>query len=357
MPFIPNQLSCQCYKTAVVCFLSFSKHSGERSSIAKKFSTLPATFRRSTSAPPSVNVATATDQDISVRSLKYGPNHKVLRLLTWNIQGLDDDLVIERAMAVCDEIVGKGADIVYLQEIVPNTWDAITKRLQDRYYFYRDEAPHRYFHILMVRIDSDIVVEGDAQVMKFPNTTQSRLLLHLPVTFHEHELHLLTSHLESLSKNAAERKNQLSTVYSLMSSLTESQGKICIFGGDMNITGREVEQIGFPENFGDIWEMCGSDISKRCTWDSTEPRMRLDRIVMCPKDSPLQPDTFDLVGESLLDNYGVYPSDHLGVWTEFVLRDESTSSKDARERKYAVEKEGTVSSGKETSSLDVQHLQ
>ena len=235
-------------------------------------------------------------------------------------------------MAVCDEIEGCVADIVYLQEIVPKTWDAITNRLQDKYYFYRDEAPHRYFHIMMIRIDSAIEVEGDVQVMKFPNTTMARLLLHLPVKFHDCDLHLLTSHLESLNKNAAERKNQISTVFNLMSSLTESEGKICMFGGDMNITGKEVEQVGFPDNFGDLWQMCGSDLSKRCTWDSTEPRMRLDRIYMCPNDSPLQPKTFDLVGESLLDNLGVYPSDHLGVWVEFVLKDDESAASDLNQK-------------------------
>lgn len=227
-------------------------------------------------------------------------------------------------MAVCDEIESRVADIVFLQEIIPKTWDAITNRLQSKYFFYRDEAPHRYFHILMIRIDSEVIAEGDIQVMRFPNTTQARLLLHIPVRFHDCEIHLLTSHLESLNTNVTERKNQVSTVFNLMSSLTESQAKTCIFGGDTNVMGREVEQVGLPDNFGDLWEMCGSDLSKRCTWDSTEPRIRLDRIYMCPKGSRLQPDTFDLVGESLLDNYGVYPSDHLGVWAEFVLKGEST---------------------------------
>ena len=236
-------------------------------------------------------------------------------------------------MAVCDEIESHVADIVYLQEIIPKTWDAITNRLQSKYYFYRDEAPHRYFHILMIRIDSAVIAEGDVQVLKFPNTTQARLLLHLPVRFHNREMHLLTSHLESLNKNAAERKNQLSTVFNLMSSLSESQGKICIFGGDMNITGREVEQVGLPETFGDLWEMCGSDPRRKLTWDSTEPRMRLDRLYMCPKGSALQPTVFDLVGESLLDNYGVYTSDHLGVWAQFVLKEEEESHDSEGEKK------------------------
>ena len=259
-------------------------------------------------------------------------------------------------MAVCDEIESRVADIVYLQEIIPKTWDAITNRLQSKYYFYRDEAPHRYYHILMIRIDSEVVAEGDIQVMKFPNTTQSRLLLHIPVKFHDHEMHLLTSHLESLSKHANERKNQLSAVFTLMSSLSESQGKICIFGGDTNITGREVEQVGLPESFGDLWEMCGSDPRRKLTWDSTEPRMRLDRLYMCPKGSALQPTTFDLVGESLLDNHGVYASDHLGVWAEFELKEEVVveggNSKGGGEEKVEQNDKGAESGNGSTSKGD-----
>ena len=246
---------------------------------------------------------------------------------------MNEELVVERALAVCDEIESRVADIVYLQEIIPRTWDAITNRLQSKYYFYRDEAPHRYFHILMIRIESAVVVEGDVQIMKFPNTTQSRLLLHLPVKFHNREMHLLTSHLESLSKHIAERKNQLSTVFDLMSNLSDSQGKICIFGGDTNITGREVETVGLPETFGDVWEMCGSDPRRELTWDSYEPSVRMDRLYMCPKESALQPTTFDLVGEMPLDDYGVYVSDHLGVWVEFLLKDKDESSESEMDKK------------------------
>jgi endonuclease/exonuclease/phosphatase family metal-dependent hydrolase len=264
-------------------------------------------------------------EDANGQQIPSNPGQKILRMLTWNIEGLNKDLVVERAMAVCDEIESRVADVVYLQEIIPKTWDAITKRLQSKYYFYRDEAPHRYYHILMIRIDSEVVAEGDVQVMKFPNTTQSRLLLHIPVKFHNHEMHLLTSHLESLSINAIKRMNQLSAVFNLMSSLSKSQGKICLFGGDMNITDLEVEEVGVPALFGDLWEMCGFDPRRKFTWDSTEPWMRLDRLYMCPKGSALQPTTFDLVGESLLDSYGVllYASDHLGVWAEFELKEES----------------------------------
>ena len=348
----------------------FSKQSREPSTgrpkgkFASKFSTLPARFKSSTSAASNSTPTKSPDTNDPGEQIPIDDpsnSRKVLRILTWNIEGLNEELVVERAMAVCDEIESRVADIVYLQEIIPKTWDAITNRLQSKYYFYRDEAPHRYYHILMIRIDSAVVAEGDVQVMKFPNTTQSRLLLHIPARFHDREMHLLTSHLESLSKNATERKNQLSAVFTLMSSLSETQGKICIFGGDTNITGREVEQVGLPETFGDLWEMCGSDPRRKLTWDSTEPRMRLDRFYMCPKGSALQPTTFDLVGECLLDDYGVYASDHLGVWTEFELKEEAEcleeSGKHEGEKKAEQSDKGSESesSSKRDTTLDEAH--
>lgn len=123
----------------------------------------------------------------------------------------------------------------------------------------------------------------------------------------------------------------------------------------MNITGREVEQVGLPETFGDLWEMCGSDPRRKLTWDSTEPRMRLDRLYMCPKGSSLQPTTFDLVGESLLDDHGVYASDHLGVWAEFELKEvvvEVESSKKEGEKEAEQNNEGAEGSGGGNSKGD-----
>ena len=270
---------------------------------------------------------------------------KILRLLTWNIEGLNERLVFERSMAVCDEIESRVADVVYLQEIIPKTSYAITNRLESKYYFYRPERPHHYFHILMVRKDSAVIPESDVQVMEFPNTSQGRSLLHLPVRFHNHKMQLLTSHLESLERHASKRKNQLSATINLMSSLSKSQGKTCIFGGDTNLNDEELEQVGLPAAFGDLWEMCGCDPRKKLTWESTDPWKRLDRLYMCPKGSVLQPTTFDLVGESLLDNYGVYASDHFGVWVEFELREvvEEESSEHECKKKAEYDSEGAES--------------
>lgn len=247
------------------------------------------------------------------------PSSTTLCLLSWNIDGLDRKHTVERAQAVCQLIESHKPDVVYLQEIVSQTWDAITERLKSSYLFYRDEVSFHYYHILMVRKGSAVSVEGDLEVMRFPQSRQGRHLLQLPVKFCEIDIQLMTSHLESLNHNAAERKNQLRMTFALMGELL-LESKLGIFAGDTNLMDKEVTIVGIPENIVDVWEACGSDIKQKFTWDSSEPRFRLDRAYFsATPDSKLQARKFVLVGDDLLAQYGVYPSDHLGMWVEFSL--------------------------------------
>ena len=44
------------------------------------------------------------------------------------------------------------------------------------------------------------------------------------------------------------------------------QGKICIFGGDLNVRDKELkDQI--PEHTVDVWQACGSAKEEEFTWD------------------------------------------------------------------------------------------
>ena len=243
---------------------------------------------------------------------------KTLHLLSWNIDGLDKKYTVERALAVCDLIESEKPEVVYLQEIVPSTWDAITERLGGSYSFYRDEVSFHYYHILMVRKGSDVVIQGDIQILKFPKSSQGRHLLFLPVEFHGMSVQLMTSHLESMNHYTTERKNQLRTVLDLMQEL-QSMSKSCIFGGDLNLMDKEVTQVKLPEGVVDVWEGCGSEGKWKYTWDSLEPRFRLDRIYFLPSEPlRLRPTHFRLVG-SVLQKYGVPHSDHLGMWAEFTV--------------------------------------
>lgn len=241
-----------------------------------------------------------------------------LHLLSWNIDGLDKKYTVDRALAVCDVIESEKPEVVYLQEIVTSTWIAITERLGDSYTFYRDEVSIHYFHILMVRNGSSVVVQGDLQILKFPKSAQGRHLLFLPVEFHGVPIQLMTSHLESLNHCTAERQNQLQTVFDLMQELC-SASKSCIFGGDLNLIDKEVTRVKLPEGVVDVWEACGSQVKWKYTWDSAEPRFRLDRIYFLPNDPlKLKPTQFGLIGSELL-KCGVLPSDHLGMWAEFTV--------------------------------------
>ena len=211
--------------------------------------------------------------------------------------------------------------MVFLQEIVPLTWEAINRRLKSSYTIYCKEAPSHYCHILLVRKASNVVPQGDLQVVKFSESKQGRFLLQLPVKFHGVCVYLLTSHLESLNQNTVERRKQLKICFELMGEL-QSESGACIFAGDLNLMDREVAQVGgLPDKFVDVWEACGSDFKQKFTWESSEPRFRLDRVYFCSDNSKLHPSRFVLVGKELLPNCRMYPSDHLGMWAEFILKE------------------------------------
>lgn len=239
-----------------------------------------------------------------------------LCLLSWNIDGLDRKYITERTLAVCNAIEVREPEVVYLQEVVPSTWQTLTDQLGSTYSFYHDEVSFHYYHVLMVRKDSTVKPSGNLEVLRFPNSQQGRHLLQLPVTFNGIDILLLTSHLESMNHYTTERKNQLKAAFSIMREM-QAQQKFAIFGGDLNLLEKEVHSL--PDNFVDAWEACGSGYQEKCTWESSDPRFRLDRVYFSsPNDnSKLVPTKFSLVGTSTIKGIGVHPSDHLGMWVEF----------------------------------------
>ena len=229
---------------------------------------------------------------------------------------------------MCDVIQERKPEVVYLQEIVESTWQMFSKTLGSTYFLYRnEETAHRYYCILLVRKGSAVLPESEkAEILRFPQSRQNRYLIQLRVLFNETiPILLLTSHLESLMHNARERKKQLKTSFLIMDEALrgDSGARISILGGDLNLVDRELAQIGgLPQNLCDAWEHCGSELDQKYTWDSTEPHLRLDRVVFSRlPDSTLVPTLFELVGrEARSACGGMHLSDHLGMWAEFQLR-------------------------------------
>ena len=251
-----------------------------------------------------------------------------LTLLCWNIDGLDPKDTAERTEAVCAIIVSSKPHVVYLQEVVPSTWKLILTTLEPQYDCYCMNPMERYFPVILVLKSPDLTTTGALQCTSFPGSAMGRHLLELPIAFHKVGVHLMTSHLESTKDCAAERKNQLGTVFRAMDTLQKS--RVCIFGGDLNVRDEEVAAVGLPANTVDVWQACGGKREHQYTWDvasndnldwpyPNRPKLRFDRVYLGQAKTSLRPESFALVGKDRLPACGRFPSDHWGLLMEFSL--------------------------------------
>ena len=107
-----------------------------------------------------------------------------------------------------------------------------------------------------------------------------------------------------------------------------SVGKVCLFGGDLNVREAEVRSVKLPPDVADVWEYCGESMETKFTWDVQEndnlnwaypnkPRARYDRLYLWPQSGRVRPRSFDLIGLDRLHSCSRFPSDHWGMWAEF----------------------------------------
>ena len=248
-------------------------------------------------------------------------------MLTWNIDGLDHRNVQERTLAVCEKVQEIQPDVLFIQEVIPHSWNTLTSHLQNYEHFCKDSTSY-YYHIISVHKDT-LKIVGDKKFLHFPGSEMGRHLLACQVEFGTTLINLFSSHLESTLEVALERKRQLNEVFAQMSALRE-KGAICIFGGDLNVRDDEVKSVGIPNGIIDVWEACGSPEAHRYTWDSKtndnfpwdspdEPQVRLDRLYLCPADEEkIKAQGFTLIGTERIPGIGRFPSDHYGIYAEFV---------------------------------------
>ena len=248
------------------------------------------------------------------------------KLLSWNIDGLDERDLEERTTAVYQTILLKQPDFVFLQEVVRASAAILEKKLKSKYHLFAPiHPPQHYYVMILVKRDADLRV-GVFDSKTFPGSVMGRQLVQLPVSCRGLDILLMTSHLESMKDHSGERKNQLRTAFGVM---TETQReKVCIFGGDLNVREAEVKSVKVPKNTIDVWEACGADHNSMYTWDVSandnlnwsypnKPKTRYDRIYLAPSDGKLRPTKFELVGQDRLHECGRFPSDHWGLWAEF----------------------------------------
>ena len=258
---------------------------------------------------------------------KADGKNSTLKLLTWNIDGLDPKNGYERTLAVCEKVREIKPDVLFFQEVIPFSWNTLTNYLTEYQHICKDSMFH-YFHTIAIHKDT-LEMIGDERITDFPGTQMGRHLLSCQVKFGKVLIHLLSSHLESTSQVGPERKRQLQEAFTQMTAIRE-RGDICIFGGDLNLRDKEVNSVGIPDSVVDIWEACGSPKQHQYTWDietndnltweyPNKPRARFDRLYLCPADEDkIKPQGFALIGTDRVASIGRFPSDHYGIYVEFI---------------------------------------
>ena len=253
-----------------------------------------------------------------------------LKVLSWNIDGLDVEYTQKRTESVCELIETRSPHIVFLQEVVSSTLSIICSRLGSNYNVYYDTIKFSYFPaILVTKRSQKLTVEGNLGVFHFPGSTMGRHLLQLFIKANGVPITLYTTHLESMKDYSIERKDQLRQCFEFIKDQNELLLRICLLGGDLNLRDHEVKEVGLPPPVTDIWEACGSDEEHRYTWDLTTnknkklrpgppPQLRFDRFYISPGDNQfVKPLHFELIGKEVIPDINRHPSDHWGMWCEF----------------------------------------
>ncbi|KAF2353020.1 Endonuclease/exonuclease/phosphatase [Trinorchestia longiramus] len=260
------------------------------------------------------------------------------KVLSWNIDGLDSNCLKKRTKAVIKTIEQERPDIVFLQEVVPVTYSYMEERLS--HYMFIAAGPENYFcTVLLLR--TTVYFDGH-ELISFPSTSMSRNLLSVDAHIGACNLRLMTSHLESMADFSDERKRQLRTAFTRM---TSSPSKFnVIFGGDLNLRDREVAAVGLPSRVVDVWEATGKRTSVQHTWDLTrntnkqmngkfQPRCRFDRLYLRRQEQAAASSSseatsgpsmavarhFGLVGLKKVQGTQYFPSDHWGLLAHFEI--------------------------------------
>lgn len=244
-----------------------------------------------------------------------------LKLVSWNIDGLNDKEIQARTLSICNALNGLEPDVVFLQEVVPSIVEVVKKHLSRYRYIPGDDKG--YFAVTLINKKSVKYISHS--IVPFTSTQMDRHIVCVEATFNGFPLVLMNTHLESMAYSSQVRSIQLRKCFRRC--MKEPSDRTVIFGGDLNLRDSEVASVGgVPDGMLDVWEACGSSPATRHTWDMSvndnldfggeqaKPKCRFDRVYVRPSQPPvLVPASFLLTGKERLQHGGCFPSDHWGL--------------------------------------------
>jgi len=262
-------------------------------------------------------------QGISTSNMDGRPMR--IRIMSWNIDGLDTASLMMRAKGVCAEIEREDPDAVFLQEVVPDSMSIIESKMIN--YKCIQAGGEGYFVAILLK--NATATYEDHCIEPYGQSRMGRNLLMVKCRVRGVSVLLMTSHLESMKNHAAERQRQLKICFDNMTSPPDPK-RVVIFGGDLNLRDTELASIGgMPSGVIDLWEAAGKRKEAQFTWDMSlndnkemppgakfKCRCRFDRLYMRqPQEGPsrLKPVYFELTGIERLKDCRRFCSDHWGI--------------------------------------------
>lgn len=283
------------------------------------------------SSQDSNNVITLEDGDDCESTKMEEPDE--FTLITWNIDGLSDKNLIIRTKGACDIVNKIKTDVVFFQEVVPESESMISRMLTDYKLIYGrtgDQYIGEYYTVTCLR--EKTVKHLDHKIIDFEYTDMGRNIIDVNVIISGTKLRFLNTHLESTREGAINRQRQLQKCFQLVNS--SPQDVSVLFGGDLNLRDTEVTSLGGPNSkIKDVWQLTGSRKECQFTWDMTrndnlkleamgrngfKPRFRFDRLYFRDSiPSEIAPEYFGLIGIERLKPHVCFPSDHWGILAAF----------------------------------------
>ncbi len=249
-------------------------------------------------------------------------------VLSYNVW-FDETYRIERSKKIIDLISIYDPDVICFQELTEKTFEIFEHDLSESYYIFQifSSEGNPYGAALAFKRDTVKLVDKPYYFDYVGCTNMGRRIIGCEVKIAGTKIHFLTTHLESLPKNAHIRSKQFNVLNKVIADLDN-----VIIAGDFNITckNEEIERKILSSRLEDCWIRTGA--SSRIAWSydgrrnknilNPKLRSRLDRIYYCKGSKDFRAIRMQLIGMSdVSDEIQIPPSDHFGLMTNFVVRE------------------------------------
>ncbi|OQR73265.1 tyrosyl-DNA phosphodiesterase 2-like, partial [Tropilaelaps mercedesae] len=145
----------------------------------------------------------SSDDESAGNSARGGaePSDDLMKVISWNIDGLDPKNVDVRTNNICSIIKRAQADVAMLQEVVPRTLNLMKQNLESDYHIL-DSGLANYFTVILVH--KKRMKLGESRVFDFASSSMGRKLQVVEVSALSSEIEKISLSIEKIERRAAD---------------------------------------------------------------------------------------------------------------------------------------------------------